>query len=72
MSTRWGENWGRGITYSPRERCSRPWRVKFTRKGKTIRIGDYPNLREAQRAAEAFLNQPPPAITTEGQSNGTL
>lgn len=58
MVKRWGQQWGRGIVYSPQHSSLKPWRVKFQRKGHTIRIGDYPNLRLARTAADSFLRNP--------------
>ena len=69
MATRWGQNWGRGISYRGHD-LPKPWRVKFFRNHKWIQLGDFARLREAQAAAEAFLAKSTTPRPNEGISNG--
>ena len=78
MPTRWGQGYGRGISYRPFHSTLRPWTVKFLRHGKWTIIGSYPTLRAAQRASEAYsrANPPyakkPPPATIEGLTHGPV
>lgn len=60
MVTRWGQQWGKGIVFAPTHSLTKPWRVKFRRRDRWIRVGDFPNLRLAQRAAAEFQLKDPP------------